>query len=117
MKRRSYENKIYIILISVSYSYCTTLPATIGFAQQKPDAEANTMIKISDGFDLSPWIANGGDINKLTKEGNTLLMSAVDSGDCPAVRNLSFQPPGVIVQNKAGAAALMHAENVIKHIL
>jgi ankyrin repeat protein len=91
-------------------------------AQQILDTEVVAMVQKGDVPGLSAWVANGGDIDQVTKEGNTLLMLASKIGDTPTVRYLLSQHSQVDAQNKVGTTALMLASkyghtHIIKHLL
>lgn len=73
------------------------------------DADVKLAIQNSDIPSLATWFANGGDINRTTKHGNTLLMLASKIGDKPTLDYLFKQLPDVNAQNNAGATALMIA--------
>lgn len=84
------------------------LPAAVS-SQPELDGEVTTAIQKSDVAALATWFANGGDINRVTKHGNTLLILASKIGDRPTLEYIFKQLPDVNAQNKAGATALMIA--------
>jgi ankyrin repeat protein len=84
-----------------------SLPAIV--SAQQFDEEIITTVKSSNVAELAQWLANDGDINATTKEGNTLLMLATKIGDRPTVEFLLAQSPNIDAQNTAGATALMIA--------
>lgn len=95
------------ILVSVIL-LATSLPVTV-FSQPELDVEATGAVLKSDVPTLATWFANGGDINSMTKTGNTLLMMAAKIGDKQTLDFLFSQLPDVNIQNKVGATALMIA--------
>ena len=100
--------KLSIIGFTCVFLLAVFLPAAVS-SQPELDKEATTAIQKSDIASLALWFANGGDINRVTKHGNTLLMLASKIGDKPTLEYLLEQLPEVNVQNKAGATALMIA--------
>jgi ankyrin repeat protein len=78
-------------------------------SQPELDSKVIEAVQQSDVPALAIWFANGGDINRTTKAGSTLLMMAAKIGDQQTIDFLFSQLPDVNLQNRAGATALMIA--------
>jgi ankyrin repeat protein len=76
---------------------------------QPASNEAIEAIQNSNVTLLVDWVANGGDIDVLTNNDNTLLMLVSKIGDKEIMNYLLSQKVNLDVQNKAGSTALMIA--------
>lgn len=95
------------IPIILSFIMAASVPLAI--SQPQLDDDIISVIQKEHLAGLVIWVAEGGDINAVTTEGNTLLMLACKTGDLSAIDFLLLQKPDLNVQNKGGATALMVA--------
>ena len=93
------------------------MPA-MAVTQSEIDPEVRDAIQKGDITYLSNWYNNGGDINELTRVGNTAVFLASRIGDKPMVAFLLSHSSDVNIQNKAGATALMVAAKYVhQHVV
>ena len=99
---------IAFISLSIFLLAAAAYPETCG-AQKELDDKVLEAVNASQVPVLAEWMANGGDIDRATKAGNTLLILASKIGDRQVIEYLLTQYPDLDAQNKAGATALMIA--------
>jgi len=101
--------KLSKLSISLSVLMLMLVSSSLASQQSKLDDKAKKAIRNSNVTMLANWLENGGDINKTTKNGNTLLILASKIGDKPTIDFLLSKQTKVNYQNEVGATALMLA--------